>query len=805
MNDFIDGVLEPFLWLLGDWSLRWGVVILLFAGWLVFLRPRRAGGRYVVGLVALTAGLLIPVLPRWGAGFGSLAIQRPGPVIVADRLAPEEPSPNEKLTVDVLPLPDPEPAERSSVEQPAEVVGPTMGPSIQPRGEPLGAKRLVFLSLSIVWLAGMLVLILRRLGGWLLLERMRRTALAVQGAPADVFLACRKELGLRRPATLATHPRVRSPITLGLLHPTILVPANWPDLPESTQRGSLLHELAHLGRYDDAFALLFELVRVVFFFHPLVRWLLARLERERELLCDETALARGLEPREYARMLMEFARQPGRLLPAPFIDHLYPIHFGNHRTVRIRINRLLEGNMYRWMSPLPPARAVLLAVLALAMVLPLGSVRIHSSGADGQSPLQDVIASRAVAKQIDESQAAELLAAPQPAQKIEPFRVLNLYCTPIPKHVRREGVDYKVEVPAKFPLRTTNDFLVDSSGKIDLGESLGRVELGGLTLEEATTVIEERLEEKGWKKTYLKVHLSFAAGSKESLSYGGKNFNAWRTILMTDLKPEVRADAIKALAALGTKGYGEEAAAAIIDTMRDYDVTRQSSEDGPVIQAAFTGIRRLGVAAVPSLITELRSGRTNGRRFAGEALSRLGPAAKAAVPALLAAAAKDIDFYVRGRAVTALCLDPKAEGVVSPLITALKDENAGVRASAADALGRLGPAAKAAVPALIAALKDENETVHSCAIRALVKTGVESKTFAAVLDANEAVPVLVQMLNETTPEQGTLIVQTLGEMGPNAREAAPTLSGLRRSPPSRNKIDPKIINEALEKIRSDGG
>src|SRR5438445_342504 len=93
---------------------------------------------------------------------------------------------------------------------------------------------------SLGW--GLLVLLV---GGWLLLERLRRTAVPIQGAPSQLFQACRAQLALRRRATLASHELVCSPLTLGLYHPMILVPPTWTELPEQAQRGSLLHELAH--------------------------------------------------------------------------------------------------------------------------------------------------------------------------------------------------------------------------------------------------------------------------------------------------------------------------------------------------------------------------------------------------------------------------------------------------------------------------------------------------------------------------------------------------------------------------------
>src|SRR5262249_58790007 len=114
---------------------------------------------------------------------------------------------------------------------------------------------------------------------------------------------------------LETPPLVRSPLAWGRWGRAVLAPPGWPDLPEPARRGTLLHELAHLARRDDWLALLLGLARTAFFFHSLVHWLLGRIECERELLCDERAVARGIDRRDYARLLLEFARQPAPLGP----------------------------------------------------------------------------------------------------------------------------------------------------------------------------------------------------------------------------------------------------------------------------------------------------------------------------------------------------------------------------------------------------------------------------------------------------------------------------------------------------------
>ena len=68
----------------------------------------------------------------------------------------------------------------------------------------------------------------------------------------------------------------------------------------------ILHELAHVKRRDLAWGWPVEIARIVYFFHPLVYWVAYRLRLERELACDQLAMARsGHPPADYAQTLVQ--------------------------------------------------------------------------------------------------------------------------------------------------------------------------------------------------------------------------------------------------------------------------------------------------------------------------------------------------------------------------------------------------------------------------------------------------------------------------------------------------------------------
>jgi len=128
------------------------------------------------------------------------------------------------------------------------------------------------------------------------------------------------------------------------------------------------------------------------------------------------------------------------------------------------------------------------------------------------------------------------------------------------------------------------DYVIEPGGKINLGPAYRRIAVGGLTLEEAQQAIEKHLRALGFQAPTASVTLAGwesdwqdltkqgakrsgelppkSGGRPDSLSYGNKTFAEWRATLMSDLKPEVRIEAIKALSAFAPNGYGKDAAQA---------------------------------------------------------------------------------------------------------------------------------------------------------------------------------------------------------------------------------------------------
>ena len=386
MTHLTDRWVVPWLAFVTDWSIRWGVVLAVLAAWLVLRPPRRAATRHLLCFATLVAGVLLPVAPRWGdaavpwPSWRAPAIDAPvasvplparthGPTVVLASSPPAAESGPPRLAAPRV-VPQTRPAPADAVRHP-----------VRPTTAPLGAWRLAALATAAAWLIVVLAMLSRLVVGWLMLARLKRGAVEVGWNSDGLLNECRAALGLSRPVGLAVHPAVASPVVVGGLRPVVLVPTDWGDWPESHRRAALLHELAHLARYDDWAKLAQELLRAPFFFHPMVRWLLNRLDRERELLCDEATVALGSNPVVYARLLLDLGRRTGRLFSITPPSRTGCLPFFDRRTVAVRITRLLEEDMQRTLSRPSVSRSVLLGSLIVVVALGVAGLRVHAVAA----------------------------------------------------------------------------------------------------------------------------------------------------------------------------------------------------------------------------------------------------------------------------------------------------------------------------------------------------------------------------------------------------------------------------------------
>ena len=168
--------------------------------------------------------------------------------------------------------------------------------------------------LVIAWAAGVAIVmasvVLGRVRVWWIARGS--TALDHGEIPALLTALC-GEMRIARPVCVRLCPDRVMPMVWGVTRPVVLLPAEAASWTPELRRDVLLHELAHVRRYDYLNQIVVRLACAVHWFNPLV-WVAARrLRTERERACDDHVLETGASACDYAEHLVAVAR---RLRPA---------------------------------------------------------------------------------------------------------------------------------------------------------------------------------------------------------------------------------------------------------------------------------------------------------------------------------------------------------------------------------------------------------------------------------------------------------------------------------------------------------
>jgi beta-lactamase regulating signal transducer with metallopeptidase domain len=165
--------------------------------------------------------------------------------------------------------------------------------------------------LFIAWAAIAFVGLARIVFGFFQLRRLRRSCVTIDPAQVDPLLSnTLSQTTSGRRVDLCVSDRVQVPTAMGFIKPAIVIP-RWAlsELTPTELNAVLLHEIAHLRRWDDWTNLAQRVVSALLFFHPAVWWIGRGLAREREMACDDFVLASTSDHRGYAQCLVSVAEK----------------------------------------------------------------------------------------------------------------------------------------------------------------------------------------------------------------------------------------------------------------------------------------------------------------------------------------------------------------------------------------------------------------------------------------------------------------------------------------------------------------
>src|SRR5438477_1762840 len=157
------------------------------------------------------------------------------------------------------------------------------------------------------WLCGFVMVLRVWCVRWSHISRAIREAVPLrEGREVEALRRIEGITGMQQRIELLSSRASLEPGIFGIAHPVLV----WPEgiserLDDAHLEAILAHELWHVRRRDNLAASMHMVVEAIFWFHPLVWWLGARLVEERERACDEEVLESGSDRHVYAESILK--------------------------------------------------------------------------------------------------------------------------------------------------------------------------------------------------------------------------------------------------------------------------------------------------------------------------------------------------------------------------------------------------------------------------------------------------------------------------------------------------------------------
>ncbi len=205
--------------------------------------------------------------------------------------------------------------------------------------------------------------------GYLLSRRLVKRSAPIDGAPVEA-----------PGAALAESKAVSVPLTIGWLHPRILLPTCWREWDRAKLEAVLAHEAAHVARRDWLVSALARLNTGLFWFHPLAWWMERKLAALAEEACDEASLLANGDRERYAQVLLEMAEAvraaDGRLA-------WHAVAMARRSQVRQRVEAILDESR-RLSRGMTKARWAAVLLCAVPLAYGAAAVRFEQAQAPAQ-------------------------------------------------------------------------------------------------------------------------------------------------------------------------------------------------------------------------------------------------------------------------------------------------------------------------------------------------------------------------------------------------------------------------------------
>jgi len=193
-----------------------------------------------------------------------------------------------------------EEASQPFLQSATPAISPSSSAIVSP--SPLHLLPAVFIT---VWLCGFVAVLFTWCVRWRRVASAMRDAAPLRGG-REVEALRRLEPIAGKPIEIVLSRASLEPGIFGIARPVLI----WPEgisahLEDAHLEAILAHEVWHVRRRDNLAAAVHMVVEAIFWFHPLVWWLGARLVEERERACDEDVVELGSERHVYAESILK--------------------------------------------------------------------------------------------------------------------------------------------------------------------------------------------------------------------------------------------------------------------------------------------------------------------------------------------------------------------------------------------------------------------------------------------------------------------------------------------------------------------
>jgi beta-lactamase regulating signal transducer with metallopeptidase domain len=294
------------------WAVSWQVSVLVVLVWVISLASRKASPNFrywlwciVLVRLCLPVNLTLPIGAEHHVRQGirivaAAVIKKPAARIISGHIQSMPAASDQNM----------KPADRVSISGSAAASQALNSVASGHRltiGTSIGLSWFVLVTIfggSILWRS-------LRISKWL------KTCPTIQRS--DLVALCNRlcsEIGMKRPVQLRCMDieKADSPAVIGILRPRIFLPRHIVDQWSLNEiEPILLHELAHIRRYDLLVNLLQMIVQVVYFFHPLVWLTNSKVRQLREEICDDIAIQHiGAERKRYSKSILRVMEESRR-------------------------------------------------------------------------------------------------------------------------------------------------------------------------------------------------------------------------------------------------------------------------------------------------------------------------------------------------------------------------------------------------------------------------------------------------------------------------------------------------------------